>query len=114
MGRPADEPRRRGTIGAGKQKAGERFGVVNAFVDFTLASLPRNAIAVWLVLWRDTRDGTARTSMAELARRAGCSTRTVVRVVKALESAGLVRVVYRGGFRRGPSRYRVRALDRPG
>jgi hypothetical protein len=114
MHRPGGEAPHRGAVGTGKGKAGERFDVLNAFVDFTLASLPRNAIAVWLVLWRDTRDGTARTSMANLARRAGCSPRTVVRAVKALESAGLVDVVYRGGFRRGPSRYRVRALARPG
>jgi hypothetical protein len=114
MARSDREPPRHGTDAARKRKAGERFAVLNAFVDFALASLPRNTIAIWLVLWRDTRDGTARTSMADLARRAGCSPRTAVRAVKALESAGLVEVVYRGGFRRGPSRYRVRALARPG
>ena len=43
----------------GKAKAGERFAVLNNFIDFTLADLTRGEIAVWLVLYRDTRDGTA-------------------------------------------------------
>ena len=90
--------------------AGERFRILNNFVDFTLAELSRAEIAVWLVLYRDTRDGTARTSMVDLARRAGCSRRAVVTAVKALEKLGLIKIVHRGGIRRGPSRYCVRSL----
>lgn len=48
-----------------RRKTADRFRVLNAFVDFTLAELTRNEIAVWLVLYRDTRDGMARTSHAE-------------------------------------------------
>src|SRR5438093_7612112 len=68
----AEKPKR------SKQTA-ERFGVINAFVDFTLGSLTRNESAVWLILWRDTKGGTARTSQADLARRAGISDRTARR-----------------------------------
>jgi DNA-binding transcriptional ArsR family regulator len=97
-----------------RRKAGDRFAVLNAFVDFTLAGLTRNEIAVWLVLYRDTKDGTAGTSQADLARRAGVSDRTIRRALKRLEIAGLLKVVYRGGFRRGLSRYRVCPLRTEG
>jgi DNA-binding transcriptional ArsR family regulator len=98
----------------GKTKAGERFKVLNAFVDFPLADLTRAEIAVWLVLYRDTRDGTARTSYDGLARRAGLNRRTVSRALRQLERRGLVKVVHRGGMRRGVSRYRVHGLPKDG
>lgn len=89
---------------------GERFKTLNAFIDFTLADLSRAELAVWLILYRDTRDGTARTGYDDLARRAGMNRRSVGRALRRLVERGLVQVVYRGGFRRGLSRYRVRAL----
>lgn len=94
--------------------AGERFRVLNTFVDFSLAGLSRAEIAVWLVLYRDTREGTARTSYDDIARRAGCDRRNVGRAVRRLEQVGLLKVVHRGGLRRGVSRYRVRPLVRDG
>ena len=102
----ANEPKGK----TGMRSAGERFRTLNNFVDFTLADLSRAEIAVWLILYRDTRDGTARTGMADLARRAGCSRRHIVRAVLRLEKLGLLKVVHRGGFRRGASRYRVNPL----
>ncbi len=97
-----------------KGKPGERFAVFNAFVDFSLGELSRAEIAVWLILFRDTRDGTARTSYDDLARRAGLNRRNVGRAVRQLEALGLVKVVHRGGLRRGVSRYRVRGLPKDG
>ncbi len=96
-----------------KRKAGERFGVLNGFVDLTLATLTRSEIAIWLILYRDTKDGIARTSFDDLARRAGCDRRNVSRALQVLESRGLVVVVSRGGFRRGLSTYQVHSLARP-
>jgi CRP-like cAMP-binding protein len=94
-----------------RRKTGDRFAVVNAFVDFTLAELTRNEIAAWLVLYRDTKpDGTARTSQADLARRAGTSDRTVRRALDGLKRRGLLKVAYRGGIGRGASVYRVHPL----
>lgn len=98
--------------GKAKGTTGERFAMFNAFVDFSLAELSRAEMAVWLVLYRDTRDGTARTAMSNIARRAGCSPRQVVRAVQRLEQLGLLKVVHRGGFRTGASRYRVGPLSR--
>jgi predicted transcriptional regulator len=93
-----------------KRKAADRFAALNGFVDFALARLNRAEIAVWLILYRDTRDGTARTAYDDIARRAGCNRSTVYRAVHRLESAGLLRIVYRGGLGRGPSRYCVRPI----
>jgi hypothetical protein len=57
----------------GKRSSRGRFRCINAFLDETMASLDRAALAVWLLLWRDTKpDGLTRTSQANLARRAGC------------------------------------------
>jgi hypothetical protein len=95
---------------AGKRSTGERFRTLNNFVDFSLGKLSRAQIAVWLILYRDTRDDTARTGMADIARRAGCSRRHIVRAVQRLEKLGLLKVVQRGGFRRGASHYRVNPL----
>jgi hypothetical protein len=101
--------------GSGKRTAaGQRFKVVNTFVDFTLRTLRRNEIAVWLILWRDTRDGIAQTSQADIARRAGVSRRTVIRVVKQLCRKRLVRIVRAGGMNRGESTYRVLPLEPDG
>jgi len=116
---PAPAPERRPAAGdrgkaKGKSGTGERFKVINTFADFTLAQLGRAEIAVWLLLWRDTRDGTARTAYDDLARRAGCDRRSIGRAIRRLEKLGLVQVVHRGGFGRGPSRYRVRALAKDG
>lgn len=95
-----------------KTATGQRFKTINTFADFTLAGLDRAEIAVWLLLWRDSRDGIARTSQADLARRAGIAERTVRRAVNQLRQAGLLTLAYRGGLRKGPSAYRVHPLPK--
>lgn len=108
---PIDSPDEKEPKGkAARRTAGDRFRVLNAFADFTLAGLSRNEIAVWLLLWRDTRDGTARTSQADLARRAGVSDRTIRNTLGRLASKRLLRVVRRGGIGRGASAYRIHAI----
>ena len=87
-----------------------RFGVLNGFVDCSMAGLSRAELATWLVLWRDTRDGTARTSHADIARRIGTTRRTVVGAIGKLRRRGLVTLVYRGGLNRGASVYHVHPL----
>lgn len=95
----------------GKRSSQGRFQCINAFLDVTLAELDRAELAVWLLLWRDTKpDGLARTSQADLARRAGCTPRSVRRALVHLQRAGLVRVVHQGGLQRRLSVYRVEAL----
>ncbi|MBI2433928.1 MAG: GntR family transcriptional regulator, partial [Candidatus Hydrogenedentes bacterium] len=86
--------------------------MLNAFVDHTLATLLPSDAAVWLVLYRDTTNGIARTAQADIARRAGVSRRTVARALIRLGVLGLVQVVRRGGLNRGLSSYRVHPLVR--
>jgi hypothetical protein len=93
-----------------RRHTADRFGVLNAFTDCTLATLPRNDLAVWLVLWRDTRNGTACTAQTDLARRTGVSVRTVKRAIGRLRRCGLLVRICKGGLNRGPSRYRVEPL----
>jgi DNA-binding MarR family transcriptional regulator len=95
-----------------RRKAGGRFAVLNAFVDFSLASLPRSDIAVWMVLYRDTKDGTARTSQTDIARRAGIGRRTAVRAISRLEKRRLLVKVHQGGLNRGTSSYRVMPMEK--
>jgi len=84
-----------------------RFATINAFVDGTMARLPRAAALIWLALWRDERRGLSRTGLTDLARRVGCDHRTARRAVAMLEKQGLLERVRRGRLGSGPSVYRV-------
>jgi DNA-binding MarR family transcriptional regulator len=85
-----------------------RFELLNAFVDGGMAGLSRAELAVWLILYRDTkREGTAQTAVDDLARRVGADRRTVLRALRRLEGRAMLRVERRGGLNRGPSTYRV-------
>lgn len=101
---PTGKPRRGGDR---KRVSADRFALLNGFVDFTLARLTRSEIAVWLILYRDSRNDVARTSQADLARRGGLSERGVRDAIQRLKAKGLLSVVRRGGLRQGPSSYRV-------
>lgn len=96
-----------------KQTA-HRFAVLNSFVDCSLRDLSRVELATWLVLYRDTRDGIATTSQADIAKRIGASDRAVRSAIGQLQRAGLLVVVRRGGLLQGPSRYRVFGIGKRG
>lgn len=87
----------------------KRFATVNSFVDCRMRDLPRAAVAVWVALWRDERDGDSRTAMSDLARRVGCDKRTICRAIKRLRRDGLLEVVRKGGLSAGPNVYKVMA-----
>lgn len=92
-----------------KRTRSERFAVLNAFVDVTLAGLSGTEAKVWLILYRDLKltTGTARTGQADLARRCGVDPRTVRRALAVLERNGLIVVRRRGRLNAGPSVYTV-------
>src|SRR5437762_3354554 len=102
----ASAPKPKGKL----SKAGERFRLLNNFVDFTVRQLGRHEVTVWLVLYRDSRDGIARTGLADIAERIGKSTRTAGRSLKCLKGLGLVVIVKRGRLGQGPTAYRLRGL----
>jgi hypothetical protein len=85
----------------------DRFASVNAFVDVAMRDLGGSDAKVWLVIWRDTRHGTASVSNKELGLRTGHDERTVRRAVRVLVERGWLEVVKRGGINRGASVYRV-------
>ncbi len=89
----------------------ERFAMLNDFTDFGLSKLTGTELKVWLILFRDTKaaTGTARTGQADIARRAGVTTRAVRKAISELVAKGFVRVVRRGRLNVGPSQYRLTA-----
>ncbi len=93
-----------------KRPAGGRFELLNSFIDFTAGKLLRSDILVWLILYRDCHVGVARTSQADIARRARIGTRTVRNAINRLRNHGLLEVVHQGGLNRGTSTYRPRGL----
>lgn len=64
---------------------------------------------VWLVLFRDTRDGVATVAQSDIATRSGLTQPTVSQAIKRLEKRGLLRTIRQGGFRQGLSSYKIRA-----
>ena len=103
--------------GTGKPKrtaaTSNRFGELNAFVDCSMAGLSRAEALTWLVLWRDTKNGTARTSAADIARRIGASRKAVTNALPVLRKRGLLRLVHQGGLTGGVSVYHVEPLAKP-
>lgn len=95
-----------------KQLTKDRFEVLNSFVDCSMVGLSKADVATWLVLYRDTRNGIAVTSQADIARRIGISDRAVRSSIGRLEKRGLLVVVRRGGLLQGPSKYRVNGTGR--
>ena len=91
-----------------------RFEVLNAFVDGSLAQCTKAEAAVWLVLYRDTKGGTAKTGQTWIAKRAGVNARTVRSALTKLKRRGLVDVVKRGGPSAGLAVYRVSGTPKKG
>jgi hypothetical protein len=91
-----------------KRQSRLRFETLNAFVDTGMAELSRAELAVWFILFRDTkRDGVARASLDDLARRGGMNRQTASRAVGRLARRKMLQVIRRGGLNCGPSVYRV-------
>jgi predicted transcriptional regulator len=95
-----------------RSKTAGRFKMLNSFLDFSYRRLNRAESGLWLALFRDTRDGVARSGQADLARRVGTNPRHLRRALVRLESLGLLTVVRRGRLGQGPSAYRVHPLIR--
>jgi len=101
----SNPPARRNTP---KRVARLRFELLNAFVDSGMADLSRGELAVWLTLYRDTKhDGTARTSLSDIAQRGGMDRRTASRAVGRLARRKMLQVIRRGGLKDDSSSYRV-------
>jgi hypothetical protein len=94
------------------KRSGDRFAVINAFIDFEMGRLRMAERSVWLTLWRDTRNGVASTSHSSLAKRAGVDPRSARRAIRSLVRLGLVEIVKAGGLNIGANVYRVHPTRR--
>ncbi len=96
-----------------RRQTADRFKVLNAFVDFSVADLRRSELLVWLMLYRETKpDGIATAPQRMIAERCGLNRKTVERSIASLSKRGLLRVVYAGGYRRGTACYKVLPMSR--
>jgi hypothetical protein len=101
------KPAASSTVKAAGHRKGDRWAVYNGFVDHTLRELSEAELRVWLILFRDVRDGLARAGMTDIARRAGLSRRGVVKAVAGLKHRRLIEVAVRGSVNGSTNAYRV-------
>jgi DNA-binding MarR family transcriptional regulator len=90
------------------KKKPNRWNHFNRFVDFAMRELTSAEIQVWLVLFRDCREGVAVTGQTDIARRTGLSIRSIKYAIAALKSKGYIVVTKQGRLASGPSSYKVR------
>jgi hypothetical protein len=86
----------------------DRWAMLNTMVDMAIRDLTAAEIKVWLVLFRDVRNGLARTSMADIARRAGLEPRSAKRAMRSLEARRLVKIVAHGTIDGKPNTYQLK------
>lgn len=107
-GRPTAACKAKSRSRASKGAVKRRFALLNAFLDQAAAKLTRSELAAWLLLYRHAKaDGIASASVADLARRAGCSERTMQSALGKLQCANLVERIKRGSLAGGPSVWRL-------
>jgi hypothetical protein len=100
-------PRRKGDLA-------RRFGLFNAVVDYAIRDMHRSELAAFVILWRHAKaDGTVSASIADLARRGGCSRRAIQNGIKRLITKRLLERIKRGTLEGGPTHWRLVKPDPP-
>ena len=107
------KPERNPTQPTPKRDA-NRWHDLNQFIDITMRDLKPRQVAVWLTLFRDSRNGVASVSQVYIGERCGLQRPTVSTTIGELEALGLVTTIHTGGVGRGVSRYRVQSMVQPG
>lgn len=103
---PATRERRAGNR-RGTQGFRDRWAMFNDFVDGGMAGLTRAEMAVWFVIFRDTRNRSTQISMKHISNRAGCSVQSVGAAVKKLCSLKRLKRTVKGSIFGGASRYEI-------
>ncbi len=80
---------------------------LRCFVDNGVPKVSAGAVAVWLVLFVQSRDQRVILSIEKIATRTGYSTRSVRRFVDELVEAGILIRTSRGNRIKGPTAYRL-------
>jgi hypothetical protein len=82
-----------------------RWHTFNTFIDNVARHLSPVDIAVWIILFRDCRNGTVVASNRDIGRRSACSLRAVVDSMKRLRAFGLIDAVRLSRHKGVPSLY---------
>ena len=85
----------------------KKIKFLNRFVDGTLKGIDAQTAVVWLVLFREERDGVAKISHKRLATILGVSERTVIRHIRVLRQNHLLRTTKRGVKDRNCNEYQL-------
>ena len=94
---PPSRVRRKEPTKGRQEAAAGRFQVLNAFVDQWRRMVSPSALAVWLVLYRETKpDGLAQISHNQIADLIGLKRRATINATQELVEKGLVDIVKRG------------------
>lgn len=83
------------------------WNVLASFVDNRLAGVSPGAVAVWLILFRNSRDGRVCIAVERIADAAGMSERSARYKIEELANAGIIEAKARGNRIKGPTVYRL-------
>ena len=100
---PAQAPSQQGEPNRLEQK----IKLLNRFVDETLIGLEPLTALLWVVLYREARNGVAEISHGQLAEIMGVSDRTICRHIEVLIANRLLRKLKTGGYGRGCNKYQL-------
>ena len=91
----------------------KKIKLLNRFVDETLIGLEPLTALLWVVLYREARNGIAEISHGQLAKIMGVSDRTICRHIDVLIANKLLRKLKTGGYGRGCNKYQLGIASLP-
>jgi len=91
----------------------KKIKLLNRFVDETLKGLEPVTALLWVVLYREARNGVAEISHGQLAKIMNVSDRTICRHIDVLIANKLLRKLKTGGYGRGCNRYQLGITSLP-
>lgn len=91
----------------------ERWMLFNRLIDVEQRRLTDSEFRVLLTLFRDSKNGIARTAQSDLAKRTGKCRGTIVRAIKKLIEKDIIEIVTQGGLfgpegQKEVSQYRIK------
>jgi hypothetical protein len=91
----------------------KKIKLLNRFVDETLKGLEPFTALLWVVLYREARNGVAEISHGQLAEIMNVSDRTICRHIDVLIANKLLRKLKTGGYGRGCNKYQLGITSLP-
>lgn len=91
----------------------KKIKLLNRFVDETLIGLEPLTALLWVVLYREARNGIAEISHGQLAKIMNVSARSICRHIDVLIANKLLRKLKTGGYGRGCNKYQLGITSLP-